>query len=283
VKFTDRDLQDITEAIDQRVERRIARLPQFGYGIVAAVSGSVASVKIAGNTTASSGFAIPPRVIPSVGDLVRVVIDANGDRWIDDDLSANVVASDEFMVNYGGKIYCPDQSPGTDPSSIEMHNEDETTRVMRIRVGDDAGDAVDVGYYYYADQSWHSGVRLNVNGHAVFAGPINSEEKAWNFPSLSNGWVNYGASFDTAAYRRDASGYVHLRGLIKGGTNATDPMFTLPSGYRPTAQGIFVCAGGAGPTRVDVTSTGVVEQTSTAGYTLTTAWVSLDGIVFFAG
>lgn len=277
MKFTERDIQDITEAIDQRVERRIARLPHFTYGIVSAVSGGVASVKIAGNTNASSGFAVPPRVIPSVGDLVRVVIDANGDRWIDDDLSANVVASDEFMVNFGGKIYFPDQSSGTDPSSIEMVNDDASTRVMRIRVGDDAGDAVDVGYYYWSDGTWRSGVRLNVNGHLVTAGPINNEDTAWHFPTLLNGWLNYGGAFATAAYRKDASNYVHVKGLIKSGTIGA-AAFNLPAGYRPGGQVLYGTISNNVIGRVDVGTNGDLNITSPSS----AAWVSLEGLTFLA-
>lgn len=50
---------------------------------------------------------------------------------------------------------------------------------------------------------------------------------------FQNGWVNFGAGPNTAAYLKDALGFVHLRGAIKSGTINTTA-FTLPAGYRPS-------------------------------------------------
>jgi hypothetical protein len=49
--------------------------------------------------------------------------------------------------------------------------------------------------------------------------------------AFANGWGNYGSGFAEAAYAKDASGRVFLRGLIQGGTLGTGA-FTLPVGYR---------------------------------------------------
>lgn len=54
--------------------------------------------------------------------------------------------------------------------------------------------------------------------------------QAWQAPTLLNSWVNFGGSFATVAYYRDAVGIVHLKGRMKTGTVGTIA-FTLPAGY----------------------------------------------------
>lgn len=55
---------------------------------------------------------------------------------------------------------------------------------------------------------------------------------------FANGWVNFGAPYDTAAYYKDPDGFVHLKGLISTGTLGTGA-FTLPVGYRPLEYHVF--------------------------------------------
>ena len=57
-------------------------------------------------------------------------------------------------------------------------------------------------------------------------------QQAWIAPTLINGWTNLGGSYPTAAYMKDAMGFVHLKGMVKGGANQTI-IFVLPVGYRP--------------------------------------------------
>lgn len=122
-------------------------------------------------------------------------------------------------------------------------------------------------------------------------------DSGWIAPTMTNSWVNYGGNYTTLAYRK-INGVVHLRGLIKDGTiNAA--ICTLPAGYRPSGQTVFMQTGsqinettGAasagtahthsvpinnGPYRVDVQSTGVVSVAST---TAANTWVSMSGICF---
>jgi hypothetical protein len=56
--------------------------------------------------------------------------------------------------------------------------------------------------------------------------------EAWVAPTLLGTWVNFGGTLGTVAYRRDANGIVHLKGVAKSGTIGTS-IFTLPSGFRP--------------------------------------------------
>jgi hypothetical protein len=102
-------------------------------------------------------------------------------------------------------------------------------------------------------------------------------DTGWVTPTLLNSWVAYGAPFATAGYRKDAAGYVHLRGLVRTGTVVTS-IFVLPAGYRPAEQLIFSTNSSATTaSRTDIlTSGGVFAQTGANAY-----W-SLDGIIFKA-
>lgn len=59
---------------------------------------------------------------------------------------------------------------------------------------------------------------------------------AWIVPTLLNGWVNTGQGRASAAYRKDSSGNVQIRGGVKSGVVTSSPMFILPDGYRPRAN-----------------------------------------------
>jgi hypothetical protein len=49
---------------------------------------------------------------------------------------------------------------------------------------------------------------------------------------FQNGWVDYGAPWQVAGYRKLRNGNVEMRGLVKNGTHGL-VIFTLPVGYRP--------------------------------------------------
>ncbi len=61
------------------------------------------------------------------------------------------------------------------------------------------------------------------------------DEEAWIAPAFLNGWVNIGGVWAATAYRKAADGRIDIRGYVKTGT-LTSAVFTLPVGYRPTAQ-----------------------------------------------
>jgi hypothetical protein len=79
-------------------------------------------------------------------------------------------------------------------------------------------------------------------------------------PTLTNGWIAYGSPYLGPGYYKDASGRVHLQGTVKnGGLNTTNPIFTLPVGYRPSADLSFSVDGsGFDPWRITVQSDGKV-------------------------
>lgn len=109
-------------------------------------------------------------------------------------------------------------------------------------------------------------------------------DTAWNEvgaagkPSFENSWVNSDSSTQaTAAYRIDALGYVHLKGLVKDGTVGDYAIFTLPAGYRPEKISRFATTSFGAFGEVSVRTTGMVRL-----LVGNNAYSSLDGITFKA-
>ena len=97
-----------------------------------------------------------------------------------------------------------------------------------------------------------------------------------NVSSFSNSWVNYDTSA-VARYSKDPWGFVRLEGRIKSGT-VTSAAFTLPVGYRPTAQRGFAVDSNAAYGRVLIGTDGTVTPSVGSNVSF-----FLDGIVFYAG
>lgn len=135
----------------------------------------------------------------------------------------------------------------------------------------------------YADQAGNA-------YSADVASSLTSIEK-WHYigdagePGFQNGWSNYDASashtaaqWQHVAYARDALGFVHLRGLIKGGT-VGQTMFQLPTSYCPWFYHAFGVISNNAFARVTVT------WVSSSGCFIyldfgSNAWVSLEGVTF---
>lgn len=102
----------------------------------------------------------------------------------------------------------------------------------------------------------------------------------WTAPTLLNAYTNLGGIYMTAGYFKDANGFVHLRGIVTnaGALAANVPVFTLPAGYRPSAQVIYnpYCSLGTTPA-AGVTTAGNVQITVAVGAGVV---LSLDGITF---
>jgi hypothetical protein len=104
----------------------------------------------------------------------------------------------------------------------------------------------------------------------------------WQTPTLLNSWVYYGSPFAPPGYYMDASGIVHLRGLVKSGTlGGATPIFTLPTGYRPSYTVIVpqISADALCEVRVEGLNDSIPGAVivSSGG---SNAWVSLSGISF---
>jgi hypothetical protein len=93
-------------------------------------------------------------------------------------------------------------------------------------------------------------------------------------PTLLNGWVNYGAALKTVGYQKDCFGIVHIFGSLKSGTIGSI-LFTLPSGYRPSADMKFAGTENNSPATIYITSSGNVQQITGSNTEL-----SIGGISF---
>lgn len=182
MNFSDNDAQRLLNVIDERIERKLDGHIQYHWGTVASVDATNrrCGVILSGGATASANFTYFDPLTPEVGQVVLVAI-ADDNRWVVGISPGNTtqMITDQLTVRYGGKIYFP-EGPGNDPTWIETINEASDVRVLRVRVGDDHGDAVDVGDYYFADGLWVSGVRLNTNGDVVARGSITANGASYS-------------------------------------------------------------------------------------------------------
>ena len=95
---------------------------------------------------------------------------------------------------------------------------------------------------------------------------------------LQNGWTNVGGSFSDAGFYVDATGHVHLVGLIQGGARTAGTLlFTLPSGYRPVRSAEFSVQSGTLPSSLLVRTDGVVSIREPFSGN-----ASLEGVIFRA-
>lgn len=95
-----------------------------------------------------------------------------------------------------------------------------------------------------------------------------------NNPAFTNAWVNFGAPFMSAAFRKEKGGVVRLRGVVKLGTPTTS-IFTLPTGYRPPATALFGVHGSGSEGRLDISTAGLVQQIAGGN-----SYIALDGVTF---
>ena len=103
-----------------------------------------------------------------------------------------------------------------------------------------------------------------------------SKPNTWYNFTFENSWANYGSTWQTAQYSIDSNGFVHLRGLIKDGSTSAD-ITSLPTGFQPVMDEIFVVGTSAGTSRVDIKTDGDVY--ANPGHA---SWTSLSGITFEA-
>lgn len=114
-----------------------------------------------------------------------------------------------------------------------------------------------------------------------YADSVRFEDRgeAWTAPSYSGNWQDVGSGWSTGGYRRDERGTVHIKGLVKCPSSFTSTVFTLPSGYRPTATLQIPVRGGDGTfSYVSINSSGVVTFGGTS--TAAALSVTLDNIHF---
>lgn len=86
-------------------------------------------------------------------------------------------------------------------------------------------------------------------------------QPTWTAPTLTNSWVNYGAPYENVKYRRNRMGQVEIKGTVKSGTMSS-PIFTLPTGYRPLGEKLYVTASFGTTATVHIDTNGGVLATS---------------------
>lgn len=99
----------------------------------------------------------------------------------------------------------------------------------------------------------------------------------WQSVTLENGWTNYGSVYAPLEFTKDASGIIHLRGMVKGGRMGLPGfIFQLPTQFRPEIPAVFpVACHGPIPCEAIVTEEGKVYLE-----TGSTNWTGFDGVSF---
>lgn len=98
---------------------------------------------------------------------------------------------------------------------------------------------------------------------------------------LVNGWVNYGSTWETCAYRR-VNGVVYLRGLIRSGTTSSGGggipyrFFTLPVGFRPGGASHTPIVSNGAWAIINIHPTGEVAPNTNCN----NGWLSLANVSF---
>lgn len=101
----------------------------------------------------------------------------------------------------------------------------------------------------------------------------------WILARVEPGWSVYGAPYSDPSYTKDQLGFVHLRGLAKGGAQGQkNPLMILPDAYRPDHQMEIVVAC-SGPRACQI----VIETDGRVWFELwNPGWVSVDAVTFAA-
>lgn len=107
-------------------------------------------------------------------------------------------------------------------------------------------------------------VTRNPDGNWLVSDALGTSADAWHTPTLASPWVAYSGSGNYRGPRyRKSGGDAVIEGLAAtGGTSVTGTsnVFTLPTGYRPSASYAFAAVTSAGATRqLSVLDSGVVQ------------------------
>lgn len=98
----------------------------------------------------------------------------------------------------------------------------------------------------------------------------------WTAMTMQNSWGTHSSSNASPAYTKTSDGVVSLKGLISGGSTTTGvAISTLPSGYRPDGNLVFISMCNNGPCYITVETNGVIS-----GMGHSSSYTSLSGINF---
>ena len=108
-------------------------------------------------------------------------------------------------------------------------------------------------------------------GYTQFGGRLGG---AWTGLSFGSGWANYGGAYQTGQYKK-VGDLVLLRGLVARTSGVGTTIATLPSGFRPAAQCLYIMNTDTGVGRLDIQTDGQIIAISGG-----TGWIQLDGLSF---
>lgn len=115
---------------------------------------------------------------------------------------------------------------------------------------------------------------LDTKVNSLDTSKANKTQSAWVEPAMINNWVNFGSGWETFGYMKDEFGFVHIKGVIKGGAGSSSN-FTLPVGFRPPLNKNFPIISNNLPSKCAIMSDGTIVLTGTNNTS-----VCFDGITF---
>ena len=177
-------------------------------------------------------------------------------------LDAGTASEEKILVGSRSGTACSTLTRGYDGTTASSHSSGAAVEHdLAAVVIDDANDHVytttrdDHTQYARTDgtraitgaQTFNNGVTVSAGGAAI-TGTVTvtslvqtADDAAWtNVSAFTNSWTSSGGTEPAVGYRK-VNGRVYLRGFITGGT-ADAVAFTLPTGYRPSANSAYACA-----------------------------------------
>lgn len=101
----------------------------------------------------------------------------------------------------------------------------------------------------------------------------------WTKPTLQNSWAQFESEALPCRYRIARDGRVTFRGAVSKASGASlTTIFTLPVGYRPTQEMVFLVDLGGSPDFISVKANGEVKY---AGGSSAVSFLILDGVSFY--
>lgn len=185
-----------------------------------------------------------------------------------------VISLIALFVALGGTSYAVIKLPAKSVGNRELKSNAVTSAKIRPRS--------------VARSDLAPGARSGARGPRGPAGPPggpagSAATEPWQPLRLIGSWRSYGEGYPAAAYRKDALGRVHLRGLVmREGGPVRETLGVLPASHAPAATVLVTAMMGAGTDvagRVHVIASGEVVWIS--GPAAGGNYTSLDNIAFW--
>ncbi len=184
---------------------------------------------------------------------------------------ANVMATAAMFVALGGTSYAVAKLPKGSVGTAQLKKGAVTSAKLAPGVAV-SGPSGPRGPRGEAGPAGAAGPRGATGGVA--------QAEAWQSLPLQPAWSNFGFGYEFGGFRKDASGTVQLRGVLRAQAAPTELIAMLPPGYRPGQIEVFSPNSGglSDHARVDVYPSGAVIWKS--GSDAPQSYVSLSGVFF---